>query len=490
MNKKILPILIVSLLTACQSINDVANVHSLPNLEKPTKQFNEKLTELNQTHNIPLNPYNPKNAIQICDDNDDKKTFCVKPYWHHFKDNGLNEFLKSVIFNHKEFAIASLQLQKSLIYYQTEQKNHKAQIGIGTSANIGGQYQKDNDDKAVYQNNRQFSINATASWELDLWQKLSLKRQMSDWQLLATQDDYRAVYLSLTHNAIKSYFTAKQLQYRLQLLQKKDDYYKQQEKFFQVRLKSGLIAENSRFSLQKSINAHNAQKLTVQNDLKNQQYELSTLSGLSIDDINILLKNNINHHYHFNDELYHNLTDDVIFNRPDVVSQFYKLKVALKQPELSKKSFYPTLILTNNLGLASEQLLTLIKVPVLSWGLALNIPTLNPNEIKRTLKLDNLDKEQAILAYQDVLQKSYQDFYEKLNAYQLAKSQFAIANSNEKIAKKQLEEQALLYKIGKISYADFLESNEEYHLAQEAVIEQKYAMLFAYLLVNQAVGGL
>lgn len=495
MNKKILPIIIAICLTACQSINNTLDNTAFNNIQLPTNHSNIKKESnelsLNQALIIPLNPYYPTKPIQLCQNHfNNKNEFCVNPYWQIFGDNGLNEFMKMVVNHHKEFAIASLQLQKSLINHQKEQKNHHLQMGIGSNANVGGQYQKSNDDEIKsYQKSSQFSINANASWEIDLWQKLALQRQLSDWQMLANIDDYRAVYLSLTHNAIRSYINAKQLQYRLQMLKNKDKYYKEQEQFFKVRLKAGLIAENAKLNLEKNIQSYNSQKLTTQNELNNQLYELSRLSGISVEMIDNLLKHNANHQYLLDDKKYEHLTSDDIFNRPDIIAQFYKVKMALKQPELTKKSLYPNLVLTTNAGMASDNLLTLIKVPVLNWGLALNLPTLTPNEIKRTLKIDNLEKEQAILTYQDTLQKAYQDFYEKINAYQLAKQQLQIAKNNEKIAQSQFDGQSLQYKIGNIAYADFLDSYEELQAVKETVAEQEYARILAYLAVYQAVGG-
>lgn len=474
---KIIYLLPIFALTACQATRPT---HSPSPTPIATSVANDWVS--NESILPTLNPHTPTEPMTICTKNNQNP--CVTAWWQRIDNPALDTFLTNVVSHNADFKLASINLQKILLSHFYDNKN--GTIALTGNANIGGQYDKNTEPN--YQVNRQFSMSTNANFELDFIGKLKDKKQLSEWQSIANIYEYQGVYLSLTTNAFRAYLNTKATLSKIAQNQQKSNYYNEQKKFNDVLLKTGRISELESLSLQKSILAHHQALLSLNNTYQEQLLELSLLSGQSPNTLDKLLKNDTFFEYQLPPNIAENLGVDTVDRRTDIQAAIYRLKLALNQPNLTKKNLYPSIVLTANGGVASNELISLIKLPIINWGIGINIPSLNKKEIDFQKSQDELNKQTAIIQYTDTLQKSLIEIEKSLNNYQLAHHQMIAHQKELSITKTEYEGNQKLYQLGRISYKALLESGEEVQLANHTMLESRFLAWGAWLGAMNALG--
>lgn len=108
----------------------------------------------------------------------DYQLFCQENWWQIFDDKVLNDYMKNLINGNHELAVATLTLQKSIL---NQQKTDNQKITITQQAHANHQKQKSLATGET-NTNKNFDINLNASWEIDLWGKLQLQQNISEWE--------------------------------------------------------------------------------------------------------------------------------------------------------------------------------------------------------------------------------------------------------------------------------------------------------------------
>ena len=125
---------------------------------------------------------------------------CHHDWWTVFGDEVLNDYMKKVVKHNHELSVATLTLQKSLLNQQKSQERFL----INSQAGANRQTQKSL-SMGETTHSRGFDVNLGASWEVDLWGKLQLQQNLTEWEAHAVQADRQALFLSLSANAVREY---------------------------------------------------------------------------------------------------------------------------------------------------------------------------------------------------------------------------------------------------------------------------------------------
>lgn len=425
---------------------------------------------------------NPNASAQKCTSIDDKR--CISDWWWVFNDPVLNHYMQQVITHNHELSVATLTLQKAILNHQKTQNNQKIAINSTALANQRAQKSLATGESS---STAGFDVNVNASWEIDLWGKLALQKNISEWETNASHADRQAVFMSLTATAVREYFNL------LGIWQKRTDnqqalaHQQKQRQFLQNQLKLGLIAPADTVPIEQTLNTLRQ----TANNLTQQQHEsLNTLSLLS--KINKTdLENQLNtHEFSFKvPPNIQNVPANVINNRPDIQAQLWRLAVSLEQKNLIKKNQYPTLVLTAGASSQHSHLLDLLRVPVLNWGISLNVPNFSPKDYQHNLTLASIDEHIATLNYQDSVYKALADVQNKLVNLENLKQNHQLIVAAEQLANQQRTHQQKRYELGFISAKELADSQENARQAQMAVTDSLVNQAQALVSLYQAVGG-
>lgn len=433
---------------------------------------------VNHPKPLPMLDANPPKCMNI------DELFCQNHWWYVFGDEGLNALMSQVVHNNHELSVATLTLQKSLI----DVKKHQDSKKIVTSGQFNSSHQQKKQlHEGTLTSASNFDANLNASWEIDLWGKLQLQHSMSEWGKNAVQADRQAVFLSLTGNAVKEYFALIAINHKIWDNDQNLQFQQNQLQRLQKQLTIGLIAPADLLPIKQTIATLEQTALTLDSQKYQSLNALAILTHMPIDRLPTKIKNQ--RHLPTLPDIATVMPANVIGNRPDIQALLWRLSVSLQQENLLKQNQYPTLVLNAGANAQHANLFDLLKVPVLNWGISLNIPTFDQKQNQRMQQLANIDGKIATLNYQDAAHKALLDVQAKLFAWQHHKQQHARMLQSHQLAKKQLDYQEKRHKIGLISAKELEESKESFRQSQTTLIDSMYAQANSLVALYQAMGG-
>lgn len=451
--KKMCILLLVSLLSACQNIHQAYAP-------------------------LPAVAQIPKKCMTI------DEPYCHSNWWFVFQDEVLNAFMNQVITHNRELMVATLTLQKSLLEIQKNSNNQKPILT--TQASVNQRNQKDiSTGQTSHSTN--FDVNLNASWELDLWGKLRLQHSLSDWEKNAVQADRQAIFSTLTGHAVKEYFTLININQKLADNQQAKLHANQQLVFLQTQLKLGLIANADLLPIQQTLN--NLEQNTLNLSLQKSE-TLNTLALLVHSTVGNLPESLNNKNQMPNlPTISSILPIDIINNRPDLQALLWRLSVILEQKNIIQKNQYPTLIFTAGTIAQNANLFDLLKVPVLNWGVSLNLPSFNHKEYQRILKIADIDGQIANLNTQETIDKALTDVQNKLITLTNHQHQYVLLTKTQTITKQQWQNQQTRYRLGLISTKELEEARETYRQSRQSLLDNQYNQALSLVVLHQTVGN-
>lgn len=466
--------LISSLMVGCVNVPNTP----LPTTAIPTKWHNQPQAQTNNA--LPSDVY-PCFAEQA--------TPCANRWWTALQDPALTAFVDSVMAHNRERKIAALTVQKTQLILDKDRQARGWVLSNTASLNQSGTH-----DLAEHatQHSHNNSLATTASWELDLWGKLADQQAVSQWEQQASIADQQALYLSLSANAVRSYFALANLNQRIDVAKATFAHDQTLQKMLDIQLTAGKIAQIDKVTLAQNSNQHQQNYQS----LLNQKNELLAMMALAMgDNLGALSAKfptlaNVRPHHRPLPAMPIGLPAQVLANRPDIQTAVWRLKQAFVQADIAQKNLYPNIVLTAGATTASPQLHQLLKLPVLSWGLAVNLPPINPKEAQRTLQTSDIATQQAVLTYQDTLYKALADVEAKLSQYQYQTDQRQLIEQNYQKSQQLLKANQLRYRAGAISLKQLIEVQED---SQQALINRydtDYQQELAWVNLHQALGGI
>ncbi|ULJ59513.1 TolC family protein [Wielerella bovis] len=463
----ILSTLSLILLSGCQSMHSVNTQSIEQSLNLPTTFLNQQPASQQQ------------NACQA-----NSQDFCYQNWWHSFNDPILNAYLEQVMQHNSELSIATLNLQKSVLNWQKEKRTRFPSFNAQMRTQTGGTHHLES-HQTQHQSSSEGSLNA--SWELDLWGKLALQQNISEWEKNASTADRQAVYLNLTANAVRAYYNLVHLNQKLQDQANSLKYQQRQLQFAQTQLKAGVIAPSELIPLQQNITLQQQNQLQLNADKNEALNQLSLLLNHHVSELPSSLTDS--KHLPKIKDIFIGQPAEVLNNRPDIQAALWRLQASLTAPELTQKNLYPTLVLTAGAQNQSPKLFDLLSVPVLNWGISINLPPLNPQEHRDNLKIAEINSQIAMQQYREQVYKALADAENKLTAWQTAQDKRQLLLQTQKHVEQQFKHQNTRYQAGQIAMKELQESQEQLRQAKIAVQDNLFEQINNWIALYLAMGG-
>lgn len=410
--------------------------------------------------------------------------YCHSDWWRLFEDPTLNDYMASVTVRNRDLAVAALTLQKSLL----DRQKHRDALRPGLTVQAGASEQRRKDLAAgTTTASTQFDTALNASWELDLWGKLRLSRTLAEWEKNAVEADRQGVFLNLTGMAVREYFALIALNQKISDNEHSLKFQYGQQRFLQSQLQLGLIAPADLVPVAQSINGLKQNRINLDNQKNEIINTLATLSHTDAADLPGSLKNQKT--LPKLPDIFSKLPADALARRPDIQAMLWRLSAALQQKNLIRKSQYPTLVFSAGASAQNARLLDLFTVPLLNWGVSLNLPPLNPRDYRRNIELARLDGEIAALNAQSTVHKALADVQHKLLVWRNHQNAHRLTQEASRLAKRQLDYQTQRHRLGMISAKELEEAKEAYRQSQNALTDSLANQAVSMVVLYQALGG-
>ncbi|SER62543.1 TolC family protein [Pedobacter rhizosphaerae] len=327
-----------------------------------------------------------------------------------------------------------------------------------------------------------------SSWEIDIWGKLSQRKQAAYNRYLASTKGLQWFKTQLICQVAELYYELIALEKRQEILQRNIKLQQKGLEIIEAQLVGGratslavsqfraqkLATEGKQFQIRQAII-----RIENQINLIRGQYEGAVARDTSA--MNKALPN----------QLYTGIPSSVLLSRPDIQEAELQLKATKADVSAARKAFFPSLNLNGYVGYNAFKLPLLFSPSSLAAGFlgGLSAPLLNRAALKNTYKLANSAQLSAFYNYQKKIIKGYQEVSAQLSAIENYKKAYQYKTREVKELSNAVANANDLYLAGYASYLEVIVAQASVLNAEMEQVDIKQASYTALIGLFRALGG-
>ena len=406
-------------------------------------------------------------------------------WWTLFNDAQLNSLVNQVLTVNSDLAVAGINLQQARI--QAKQSQSQQGIRIGSAgASVGHRFSLDGDGDS----SNGISLNYPGlSYELDLFGKLANQTEASRWEALATEQDLQATAQSLIATTANLYWQLGYLNERYAVAQQNLTSTQKTYELVQIQYRAGAVSGLDLTSAEQAVQSQRATLSQIEQQKVETRTALAVLLQQPVQQLNIAEPQRLP--LNTLPQISAGLPADLLSRRPDLKSSELRLRKSLANKDANTASYYPSVSLTGSLstGGASTSLSNVLSNPAAILGAGLSLPFLQWNDMKRDLKVNELDYEKSIIQYRQTLYQAFADVENALSARNELDKQVALQERNVELAEKTERLTEVRYRNGAIALKNLLDAQATTRNARLSLVQTKQSQYNAYVTLMQALGG-
>ncbi|WP_412468848.1 TolC family protein [Pedobacter sp. KLB.chiD] len=327
-----------------------------------------------------------------------------------------------------------------------------------------------------------------SSWEIDVWGKLSKRKEAAYHRYLASASGLKWYRTQLTCQVAALYYELIALDKRLQILKSNILLQDKGLETVEAQMAGGRATALavSQFKAQRTATMGKQFEIrqqirSVENDLNNLLGQFAKKIPRDTALISLALPK----------EVYVGLPAEVILNRPDVKEAEEQLKAAKADVSAARKAFLPSLTLDAYAGYNAFRLPLLFSPGSLAAGLVggLTAPVLNRATLKNAHLVASASQLDAYYQYQKSLINGYQEITRQLAALNNYKEAYRFKTIEVAELKKAVSTANDLYLAGYASYLEVIVAQSSVLNAEMEQVDLKQASYAALIGLYRATGG-
>ena len=398
----------------------------------------------------------------------------------------LNELIQTALQENKDVKIAAARVDEYLGRYGVTRGDQFPQIGANAA---GSRTRNSENSRAAAGENpvNSYQVDLGVSFELDLWGQFRRATEAARADLLAVEEAQRTVILTLVSQLANSYVRLLDFDKQLTITRATLKTRQESVRINRLRFQAGLISE---LDYQQAVAEYQAAAVQVP--------LLERLIAQQENAIRLLLGRNPGRIVRGSDldglaqlQVPAGLPSDLLERRPDIRQAEQQLIAANALIGVAKAAFFPAISLTGLLGTASNDLSDLFKGPSRTWQFAgqLAQPIFTGGALTGQLQVAEAAQQQALLNYQQVIQKAFAEVDDSLVAVAKLREQLKDEAAQVKALQRTLDLATLRYRNGYSDYLTVVDAERNLYTAQLQYVQDQGNLFIALVNLYKAMGG-
>jgi len=453
---------------AMMGLSIVAGCKVGPSYHRPVVQPPTAYRDLSE------NPQVPAQAASYAD----------LPWWQVFRDPQLQELIRIALKQNYDLQLATERINEG-----------RAQLAI-TRSRLFPQVQANGDFSGGKEHNFQTKSNfllltADAAFQLDFFGRLRRATEASRAQLLATEDARQTVILTLVSDVASAYFALLQLDLQLQITRNTVAAQEASVKLTNLRIEHGVATKLDVLQAQQVLDSANAQIPDLERQIAQEENAISILLGnypQAVPRGRSLVEQSLP------PEVPPGLPSSLIERRPDIREAEQILVAANAEVGVAKAQFFPQISLTGSGGGAfgrSSAFSGLMSSQIGTWsyGAQVGQPIFTGGALRGNLRLAKSQHQQALISYQQAIQRAFGDASDAIIAYQKfhqvrVRQEDSVADLQESVRLSNMR-----YKGGTTTYLEVLDGQRSLFSAELTLAQARGTEYQSLVQLYRALGG-
>jgi|TARA_R110002126_G_scaffold3263_1_gene18322 multidrug efflux system outer membrane protein len=411
--------------------------------------------------------------------------------WQAFyRDPALRQVVKTVLENNKDLKLAALNIKEARALYRIE----RADILPAVNANAGASNVKTSDQSSATgrgATSESYSANlGIASYELDLFGRLSSQNQAALNEYLATEAARSVVQNSLIAESVNAYLQLLANKKLLSLTQQTLDAQQRTYDILAQSRDSGIATGSDVARAQTAVEMARVNLFKYRRLVQQNKNALTLLMGVAYSDA--LIPEAVLADLVLPDNLNAGIPAQVLTLRPDVRQAEYALLARNADIGAARAAFFPSISLTGAYGFASDDLSNLFASGAFgAWSFIpqITLPIFKAGENKANLDLSKIRKEQAIVTYEKTVQTAFSEVADELAARATLTAQLDAQYRLVEAAQSVYDISHARYKSGIDSFLNVLDAQRELYAFEQSAIELERSRFSNLVDLYKVLGG-
>jgi multidrug efflux system outer membrane protein len=398
------------------------------------------------------------------------------PWWELFGDTVLVALIDTALVNNRDLRASVARITESRAALGIVRSQLFPRLDYAADGSYSGTLGEDGDAAGLG------GAFLAASWQVDLWGRIRRQKEAALQELLATEEAYRGVTISLVAEIANGYLLLRDLDNRLDISEKTLDLWQQRLDVVQARFDAGMVNEVDLNQAQIQVYQAEAQVQTFERLRGQAENAISILIGDLPGDIDrgIALIDQV-----LPPEVPTGLPSDLLRRRPDIMQAERQLHAQTARIGSAEALRFPQFSLTADLGAQFSDQTT----GLFGLGAQLLGPIYNAGEISSQIEVEIARTEQLINVYEQTILTAYREVDDALIAVRTYRAELDARSRQVAAARNAAELSWTRYEGGMTSYLEVLDLQRSLFSSQLSASETFQLQLTSVVRLYQALGG-
>jgi outer membrane protein, multidrug efflux system len=408
------------------------------------------------------------------------------PWWQFLHDETLQQLIAQALVNNRDLKLAVATVEEFQARLRIARMDFLPDLQVNANApffgTIGGF------PRAGFPTDFNYFAQSSLNWEIDVWGRVRRANEAARADLLAREENRRAIILMLISSVARSYFDLLQFDMQRDIAHRALASWQESAAISRAQLESGLISrlDLDQFEAERANAA--ARVAEFERLVAQKENELNVLLGKNPAPI---LRDHSLTEQQMPPEIPAGLPSELLQRRPDILQAEQTLSAATARIGMTKAMRFPRFSITGFLGVASPALsnLLLSDSDFGAGGIGLIGPLFNAESLGFEQRAAEAQAKQALANYEQTILVALKEVEDALIAIRTARDQREAKQAQVKSLQSALHVADLRYMGGLTSYVDVLLAKRTLFDAEFSLAETERLHLVSIVQLYSALGG-
>ena len=419
------------------------------------------------------------------------ESFANTPWWELFEDPQLQELIRIALEENQDLGIAAARVEEFRAVLGVTRADQFPTVDItATGAQTEGSDNVFPGSVPGFGNDKveNYRLSADVFWELDLFGRLRRSTEAARAQLLATEEAQRSITISLVASVASSYMLLRDRDAQLEIARRTESTRTDSLGIIQARFDKGTVPKLDVNQAEIELAVASAAVAAAERAVTQTENALAVLLGRNPGAITrgLALEQQT-----LPPGIPSGLPSELLQRRPDVLASEAELAAQTARIGVAQAARWPSLSLTGALGFESDDLSTLTDSGSDFWSAGLGIvqPLFNAGRNKSRVEVEEARTEQALLAYEQTVQRAFREVEDSLVAVRTYRSEHEARRRQVAAARSAAILSRARYNGGVTSYLEVLDTERSLFNAELTESQTLRLYINAIIELYKALGG-
>ena len=332
-----------------------------------------------------------------------------------------------------------------------------------------------------------WDLTGAASWEADIWGKLSAQHRASYASYLATVEAQKAVQSEVVATLATAYYQLLMLDEQKKVLEQTIDFRQKSLETTKSLKEAGSTTEVATKQIEALVYNAQAQLVAIGNSIWALENTICVLLGEephAIERITLAEQQ-------FPTEFKQGYAAKLLQNRPDVARAELNLRNAFELTNVARAAFYPTLTLSARGGISSTELDTWISAKSIfaNFVAGLAQPILNRRQIRTQYEVQQIAQETALLNFKKVILSAGKEVSDAMQNFSTQTEFIELKTKEMKAYQEATDYSKQLFDSGMVNYLEVITAEVNRLNAELSVANAQFTRMQYGITLYKALGG-